>query len=103
MSTVPPLSNSSNATSPAEKQGAHQPLPILLYQAFGGELGPTPWLVVPASIYSVISMLGIALNGSVVYVTVRAKALRGTCSFLLAVVSLLEVCNFCFDNFIDID
>jgi hypothetical protein len=76
-----------------QQQGAHQqhlPLPILMYKEFGG-LGATPWLVVPATILSVISLFGIALNGSVVYVTVRTKALRGTCSYLLALVSLLEV------------
>lgn len=45
-----------------------------LYAEFGGStVGHIPWLIIPASILSLISAMGIMMNGSVVYVTIRTK------------------------------
>jgi hypothetical protein len=55
---------------------------VLLYTAFNGSAG-NPSLVVPATLLAVIALTGILLNASVVYVTLRAKTLRGTCHYLI--------------------
>jgi hypothetical protein len=80
----PPLESSADSTTTF-------PLPVVIYNVFMRR-GATPWLVVPASGYALIALVSILLNGSIVYVTIRAKkSLRGTCPYLLALVSFLEV------------
>jgi hypothetical protein len=82
-------SSTAAATKPADDDSL--PLPLVIYNAFAGPR-PTPWLVVPAAVYALIALIGIPLNGTVVYVTIRSKTLRGgTCPYLLALVSLFEV------------
>ena len=43
-----------------------------LYLEFGASVGHTLWLIIPASIWSLISIMGIMMNSSVVYVTARS-------------------------------
>ena len=46
----------------------------LIYSEFGGaSVGHTLWLIIPAVIWSLISCMGILMNGSPVYVTARSK------------------------------
>jgi hypothetical protein len=48
-------------------------LATLLYATLGSVEGPSPWLVVPSSVLSLISLVGIALNSTLVYVTIRSR------------------------------
>lgn len=46
----------------------------LIYSEFGGaSVGHTLWLIIPAAILSLISCMGILMNGSLIYVTARSK------------------------------
>jgi hypothetical protein len=48
-------------------------LPTLLYATLGEVHGPEPWLIVPASVLSLIALVGITLNSTLVYVTMRSR------------------------------
>ena len=46
----------------------------LIYSEFGvASVGHTLWLIIPGAIWSLISCIGILMNGSLVYVTARSK------------------------------
>lgn len=60
--------NSTEGTAPKGISFADQ-----MYAEFGGaSVGHTPWLIIPSATLSLISAMGIVMNGSVVYVTARS-------------------------------
>ncbi|KAL3099628.1 hypothetical protein niasHS_003083 [Heterodera schachtii] len=48
-------------------------------------------LISCASIFGIIATIGIVLNFSVIYVTIRTKSLNGTVNYLLALCSFFEI------------
>ncbi|KAL3099630.1 hypothetical protein niasHS_003085 [Heterodera schachtii] len=48
-------------------------------------------LISCAAIFGIIATMGIVLNFSVIYVTVRTKSLNGTVNYLLALCSFFEI------------
>ena len=66
------LFNSSNDSNSHTERNAPTGFPTQLYLEFGASIGHTPWLIIPAAIWSLISIMGIMMNSSVVYVTARS-------------------------------
>jgi hypothetical protein len=68
------------------------PLPVLLHNAYAASSGAAPGLLLPASVLSLIGIVAVLFNGSILFVTLRSKSsLRGSCIYLLALLSVLEV------------
>ena len=60
-----------NSSNPGENAPKVISFAAQLYSEFGA-VGHTPWLIIPAAIWALISCFGIVMNGSVVYVTLRS-------------------------------
>ncbi|KAL3104399.1 hypothetical protein niasHS_000137 [Heterodera schachtii] len=54
-------------------------------------VGPSADLIVPAVALNLVAFIGIVLNGTVLFVTVKSSSLRGSANFLMAFICLCEL------------
>ncbi|KAL3098885.1 hypothetical protein niasHT_024640 [Heterodera trifolii] len=61
-----------------------------LYLAYRS-VGPSADLIVPAVALNLVALVGIVLNGTVLFVTVKSSSLRGSANFLMALICICEL------------
>ncbi|KAL3100915.1 hypothetical protein niasHS_001375 [Heterodera schachtii] len=62
--------------------------PLYLAYRFAG---PSADLIVPAVALNFVALVGIVLNGTVLFVTVKSNSLRGSANFLMALICFCEL------------